>query len=109
MAAAPTLIEVYERTRVRVKAVFSAAGAPHIPMDPTIVKLIVREPGAASPTTYTFGQPGSPIVRDLAGLYSAFLILNDHGSWWFTWAGEGSTGPQAVGEGVIRVKNAVNI
>lgn len=107
--AGGALISVNEHTQVRVNAVFSAAGSPDVPMDPTTTKLIVRPPGAPTPTTYIYGVPGSPIIRSVAGTYHAYLILDSPGHWWITWTGEGSHGPIAVGEVMLQAKNAVNV
>lgn len=101
-------IEVNEQTQIRTNATFTPAGID-LPFDPPIVKLLVRAPGAASPTSYTFGQPGSPIVRSVSGVYHAYLTLTTKGQWWITWQGVGGTGPIVVGEIMVRVKNAVNI
>jgi hypothetical protein len=101
-------ITIDEKTQIRTNAIFTPAGSSTA-FDPTGVKLITRAPGAVGVTTYIFGQPGSPIVRSLAGVYHAYLTLNTPGAWWITWQGEGNTGPIVVGEIMVRVRNAVNV
>lgn len=100
-------LTVEEQTQIRTNAVFKPAGVD-TPFDPPIVKLLVRAPGAASPTSYTYGTPG-PIVREVSGVYHAYLTLTTKGQWWITWQGIGGTGPIVVGEIVVRVKDAVNV
>jgi len=102
------VLTINEDTQIRCNATFRPAGVT-VPFDPPVVKLITRAPNSAVTTTYVYGQPGSPIVRGVAGIYHAFLTLLDPGSWWITWVGEGGTGPVVVGEIMIKVKNAVNV
>jgi len=106
MAAA--VLTINEDTQIRANATFKPAGVD-VPFDPPVVKLITRAPNSATTTTYTYNTPGSPIIRGVAGVYHAYLVLADPGSWWITWVGEGGTGPIVVGEIMIKVKNAVNV
>lgn len=105
--AGGALIVVNEQTQVRVQAIFTPAGLT-TPFDPPTVKLIVRAPGSPTPTTYIYGQPG-PIIRAVAGVYHAYLVLDIPGHWWLSWQGVGGAGPIVVGEVMIQVKNAVNV
>lgn len=100
---------VTEQTQVRVNALFYPVGSDTTPFDPTNTKLYVRPPGDPVPITYIYGQPGSPIIRGVAGTYHAFLFIDRPGDWWVTWQGQGSTGPIAVGEMLIKARNAVNV
>jgi hypothetical protein len=50
--------------------------------DPTTVRFLVRPPPGGGPlATYTYGAPGSPIVRDDVGVYHLDVLLTVHGPW----------------------------
>ena len=59
-------------------------------IDPTTVMLVYR-PGGGAAVPWTYGEAGSPIVRDSLGTYHADLDTTGlPGTWTYEWVSKGS-------------------
>lgn len=89
-------------TRVRLDATFTPAGST-TPTDPPITKFRWRTP-AGVVAEYVYGVDAE-LVRDSAGKFHAFLLLDEPGRWWLQWRGSGNAGPAATDETAILVRS----
>jgi hypothetical protein len=86
---------------ITLKAEFIQKGAD---ADPDGVIFSFRKPGAATPTSYTYGS-GPQIYRDTVpvnGIYYIDLSLDTPGRWYWGWYASGRG--QTVSEGYIDVQ-----
>ena len=67
--------------------------------DPTTVSLLCMTPDAVQ-ATYTYA--GGTITKSATGVYTATLIANQGGTWWYRFTGTGTC--QAAAQGTFTVK-----
>lgn len=87
---------------VKVSATFTNPDNDDALLDPSVVKLSVKNP-SGTVTTYTY-LDGVVIVRDSVGLYHALIDADEAGTWYYRWWSTG-TG-QAAQEKQFNVNEA---
>ncbi len=103
-------VDVGDVMKVRMQFAYACetavGGAVHLKGslgDPVVVTVAVKSPAAAR-VIYTYGAPGSPIVRARAGDYSVSQKFTAPGEWKFIWTGSGSGGIELVEMATITVE-----
>lgn len=71
------------------------------PVDPDSVRLKVREPGATTTTTYTYGS-SAELQKDSVGVYYADLEVTKAGRWIYRWEAIGGHDASETGEFVAQ-------
>jgi hypothetical protein len=87
---------------VRVRGTFRDPENANAVIDPSVVKLSIKNP-AGTVTTYTYGT-GDTIVKDSTGKYKAEIDANAAGEWHYRWWSTGTA--QAAEEGKFQVSEA---
>lgn len=82
-----------------LSAVFHQPGCSPVYVDPDTVTLRVKDP-SGNTTAYVYGTDVQ-VVQDSAGHYHANIDIDDAGTWYYRWEGDGSY--KAAAEGTFTV------